>query len=118
MEDKIEVGEYVRTKEYGISKVIKVLNNRVFVDNLGFAVINKDIAKHSKNIIDLIEVEDIVKYRINDISTALERKGYIQGIRYIEDKEMLENLKDKNLEILSILTKEQYENNCYKVEEE
>lgn len=78
--------------------------------------IKKYIAKHSKQLIDLIEVGDIIKYRIDNISTTLETKGYIKGIVDIADEEMLQRIKsDKNYNILEILTKEQYMANCYKV---
>ena len=74
------------------------------------------IVKHSKNIIDLIEVKDVIKYRINNISTTLETKGYVEGIVDISDEEMLQRIKnDKNYEVLEILTKESYMANCYKV---
>lgn len=56
----IEVNDYVRTKNGVIGKVIKVLSNRVFLDNLGYAVLIKDILKHSKQLIDLVEVGDYV----------------------------------------------------------
>ena len=75
-----------------------------------------DIAKHSKQLIDLIEVKDVIKYRINNISTTLETKGYVEGIVDISDEEMLQKIKnDKNYEILEILTKENYMANCYKI---
>ena len=51
----IEVNEYVRTKDGVIGKVIKVLSNRVFLDNLGYAVLIKDIVKHSKQLIEKLE---------------------------------------------------------------
>lgn len=114
--EEIEAGKYVRTKDGVIGKVIKALSNRVFLDNLGYAVLIKDIIKHSKQLIDLIEVKDIIKYRIDNISTTLETKGYIEGIVDISDEEMLKRIKsDKNYNILEILTKEQYMANCYKV---
>lgn len=76
----------------------------------------KDIVKHSKQLIDLIEVKDVIKYRINNISTTLETKGYVEGIVNISDEEMLQKIKsDKNYHILEILTKESYMANCYKV---
>lgn len=76
----------------------------------------KDIVKHSKQLIDLIEVKDVIKYRINNISTTLETKGYVEGIVDISDEEMLQKIKsDKNYHILEILTKESYMANCYKV---
>ena len=113
---EIEVNEYVRTKDGVIGKVIKVLSNRVFLDNLGYAVLIKDIVNHSKQLIDLIEVKDIIKYRIENISTTLETKGYLEGITDISDEEMLQRIKnDKNYEILEILTHEQFEQNSYKI---
>ena len=62
-EKEIEVEEYVRTKDGIIGKVIKVLRNRVFVDCLGYAVLKKDIVKHSKQLIDLIEVRRLCKWK-------------------------------------------------------
>ena len=77
-----------------------------------------EIINHSKHLIDLIEVKDVIKYRINNISTTLETKGYVEGIVDISDEEMLQRIKsDKNYHILEILTKEQYLGNCYKVGE-
>lgn len=57
-----------------------------------------------------------IKYRIDNISTTLETKGYIKGIVDIADEEMLQRIKsDKNYHILEILAREQYMANCYKV---
>ena len=116
----IEVNEYVRTKEGEIHKVIKIIEDDGDWDyyccgnNVGYFAM--DIANHSKQLIDLIEVKDVIKYRINNISTTLETKGYIEGIVDISDEEMLQRIKnDKNYHILEILTKEQYLANCYKV---
>lgn len=116
----IEVGEYVRTKEGEIHKVIKIIEDDGDWDyyccgnNVGYFAM--DIANHSKQLIDLIEVKDVIKYRINNISTTLETKGYIEGIVDISDEEMLQRIKnDNNYHILEILTKEQFEANCYKV---
>lgn len=114
----IEVGEYVRTKTGEIHKIKTVETRYIeFEDGFGVPVELKEyIKKHTKNIIDLIEVTDIIKYRINNISTTLETKGYIEGIVDISDKEMLQRIKnDKNYEILEILTHEQFEQNSYKV---
>ena len=67
------------------------------------------LGKVAENIIDLIEVGDIVF--IEDFS------GY--DFIYINDKEMLEALKQDvkdGVRIKSILTKELYQANCYTVE--
>lgn len=59
---EIEVNEYVRTKDGIIGKVIKVLSNRVFLNSLGYAVLIKDIVKHSKQLIDLIEIRGFCEW--------------------------------------------------------
>ena len=131
MENKIEVGEYVRTEEGYIGILIEYIPNALnylkidvgkeirrdngMSDNYIYTRYGFQL-KHSKQLIDLIEVGDIIKYRIDNISTTLETKGYIKGIVAIADEEMLQRIKsDKNYNILEILTKEQYMANCYKV---
>ena len=124
MDDKIEVNEYVRTKDGIIDKVIIEYDGKCNNPNCSEKHISckynyyneKDIVKHSKQLKDLIEVKDVIKYRINNISTTLETKGYVEGIVDISDEEMLQKIKsDKNYHILEILTKEIYMANCYKV---
>lgn len=118
MEDKIEVNEYVRTKNGVIDKVdalYGMIENTVHLENQKWFDI-KNIVKHSKQPIDLVKVKDVIKYRIDNISTTLETKGYVEGIVDISDEEMLQKIKsDKNYHILEILTKESYIANCYKV---
>ncbi len=126
----IKVNEYVRTKDGKIgifdrysSKKENSLYKSPF--NCFIKIKNRKtplqccedyIKKHSKQLIDLIEVKDIIKYRIDNISTTLETKGYIEGIVDISDEEMLQRIKsDKDYHILEILTKESYMANCYKV---
>ena len=105
----MEVGEYVRTKDGVIGKVIKGLNNRVFLDNLGYAVLIKDIVKHSKQLIDLIEVGDVLEIRT----------GLHSSFKYfVENEDNLLLLKEQVKEfwnIETILTKEQYMKNCFEV---
>lgn len=132
MEDKIEVGEYVRTKDgriaqiksidyeaeiYRFDRIIYINDFRMKEDVLyNNEMFKKLIVKHSKQLINLVEVKDVIRYRIDNISTTLETKGYVEGIVDISDEEMLQKIKsDKNYHILEILTKEQFEANCYKV---
>ena len=70
--------------------------------------------KHSNNILDLIEVGDIVNgYRVTDKylfageKPVLETEGNDMNCKCLCGKD-----------IKTILTKEQYEANCYKVKEE
>ena len=128
--EEIKVGEYGRTNYGKIIKFAWILYSNGKRDESKVILINKDtvsndfyyfsigeaIVKHSKQLIDLIEVKDVIKYRINNISTTLETKGYLEGIIDISDEEMLQKIKsDKNYHILEILTKESYMANCYKV---
>lgn len=67
----IEVGEYIRTKTGNITKVISVKDTVVWTEDFidvhcryNEGIIEKtDIVKHSKNIIDLIEVRRLCKWR-------------------------------------------------------
>lgn len=119
------VGEYVRTKDGKIG-IFKGYNNnrksqwacKVELPEMKLWKYyeEENIVKHSKQLIGLIEVGDIIKYRIDNISTTLETKGYIKGIVDIADEEMLQRIKsDKNYNILEILTREQYMAHCFKV---
>lgn len=128
---EIEVGEYVRTEEGYIGILIEYIPNALnylkidvgkeirrdngMSDNYIYTRYGFQL-KHSKQPIDLIEVKDVIKYRINNISTTLETKGYVEGIVDISNEEMLQRIKnDKNYEVLEILTHQQYMANCYKV---
>lgn len=73
---------------------------------------DEKIVKHSKNIIDLIEVGDIVEIR----KTYREEETILYHM--IDDeytKSFTRNLKTEY--IVTILTKEQYNQNCYRLKE-
>ena len=114
----IEVGEYVRTKDGTIGKVINIDEDIDWIDTTSDRDIHhcSEVVNHSKKLIDLIEVGDIISYKIDNISTTLETKGYIEGIVDIADNEMLQKIKEnKNYYIKSIITKELIEQMEYKV---
>ena len=120
----IEVGEYVRANNGLLGRVNKIelkgsgvryagefITDTIIQFNDGKVyerrVRDKDIVKHSKNIIDLIEVGDIVNgERILDITGD-----------YIHTNETDHNKFYLAKHIKTILTKEQYESNCYTVEQ-
>ena len=107
MEDKIEVNEYVRTKNGVIDKVdalYGMIENTVHLENQKWFDI-KNIVNHSKQPIDLIEVGDYVNgIRILDITG-----DYVLTAEYNCCKQRLNN------KIKTILTKEQMEANQYVV---
>ena len=119
----IKVGEYGRTNKGNIfiyANVVDEKGNKLdyimkLVDGRPIKYyLSKDeqIVKHSFNLIDLIEVKDIVVM----LDTKFNTKDYI----FIDDKEMLkevkEDLKDR-CKLLEVLTHEQFKANCYKTEQ-
>ncbi len=109
MEDKIEIGEYVRLKDGRI----RIFKNYVTEEDIELTrpyntAKIEDIVKHSKNIIDLIEVGDYVNgYKITDI---------ISDYLYTEVLTLNGDYKTIcDYQINSILTKEQFESIEYKV---
>ena len=112
----IEVEEYIRTPYHKIEKIKKIKQEDgwicVTTDKNAYELewLKTNKVKHSKNIIDLIEVGDIVFME--------DFPGY--DFIYINDKEMLEALKQDvkdGVRIKSILTKKLYQANCYTVEQ-
>ena len=145
MEDKIEVNEYVRTKDGLIEKIKEFIPHYTkgkregqeveenfllmgqeqcrFIESIDYRIppcypsdeewerIKKHIVKHSKQLIDLIEVGDIVNgmevldiHKPRDLWEPIEIRVDSRYTNFI----LAEDIK-------TILTKEQYLANCYKV---
>lgn len=116
MEDKIEVNEYVRTKD---GKIDKVINSNFYMSiyvecEKGLCLI-ESIVKHSKQLIDLIECGDYVNGR------KVKHIGMFEGfpdypkLIFVDETHLIPSDTCENDEIKTILTKELYEANCYKV---
>lgn len=118
----IEVGEYIRTKGGYIGKVEHITKGYKFKTTTGHIATGQErylldnrksiskpyVTKHSKNILDLIEKGDIV----NNERVKRIHKGIGQQYIVLEGRNIFsEDYKD----IETILTHEQYEQNCYKV---
>ena len=115
--ENIEVGEWVRINNdfrliaLGIGKVIKISQDTIYVKmnlDLPIALKIENITRHSFNLIDLIEVGDYVNGKevySEDGKLAIELAEHMPPYELLED-----------MEIKSILTHEQYEQNCYTVE--
>ena len=103
MEDKIEVNEYVRFNNGEIGKVIDIKENpsRIVYSEYGEIGLISDIVKHSKQLIDLIEEGDYVNGEL--ITDKWDTR--VSSIRSNFSEE----------DIKTILTKESYMANCYKV---
>ena len=101
----LEVNEYVRTDKGYIFKVDEEKKNLQIANFLD--VEYGKMIKHSKQLIDLIEVGDVLEIRT----------GLYSSFKYfVENEDNLLLLEDWYIE--TILTKEQFEANCYKVGEE
>lgn len=113
MEEEIEVNEYVRTKNGVIDKVdalYGMIENTVHLENQKWFDI-KNIVKHSKQLKDLIEVGDIVNgmevldiHKPRDLWEPVEIRVDSRYTNFI----LAEDIK-------TLLTKESYIANCYKV---
>lgn len=113
MEDKIEVGEYVRLER---GDIFKIDEDTVNYYNSNIEFIRNEIVKHSKNIIDLIEVGDYVNGNIvyevlDDEIELLSGKIRMKRIHLITGHLINEE------DIKSILTHEQLDQMKYIVKE-
>lgn len=119
---EIEVGEYVRTKDGIIDIVILPYKGKCANQNCNDKhisckanyYIEDEIIKHSKNIIDLIEVGDYINghkvvselWGEDDNNLYFEIEGGFNKAQYIGEKD-----------IKTVLTHEQFEQNAYRLEE-
>lgn len=126
--DSIQVGEYVRTKEGYIGKLIQIIPNvlNYYVIDTKIKVRNDGMPetylylrdgygfKHSFNIIDLIEVGDYVNgHKISEFKIETNNYGYKYLVFYDFDRKCAIFERD----IKSIVTKERFKESEYKVNE-
>ena len=102
---EIKNGEIVRFKDGKIQKVDKD-------DAEHLNIFNDNVAKHSKNIIDLIEVGDVLEVYFP--FRKITRKVCVD--EYFKDSLILNGIISKSVILKQILTKEQFMRNCYEVE--
>lgn len=127
MEDKIEVNEYVRTRAGHIYKITNIDENGLIYWNkiqCGWSEqqLEDIIVKHSKQLIDLIEVGDIVNKELvigiiditNDKEERVDRK-LITQYRSAQFTGLDIRYYIYDYDIKTILTRESYMANCYKV---
>lgn len=132
---EICIGEYVRlARNQGINKIIDedddgfLVLDEIIADEYGeecFEIslqdVDKEIVKHSKNIINLIEVGDIIEINKEKYEVIFDKSIDKLGV-LIPNRDCLE-IRHSSLEHIfmeyediKILTKEQYMQNCYTVE--
>ena len=125
MENKIEVGEYVRTKDGRIAQIKSIdyeaeiyrFDRIIYINDFSMKedvlynneMLKKLIVKHSKQLIDLVEVGDFVNGKLIH---KIDKGSNYCYLYYGNCKTFVD------YQIKTILTKEQYMANCYKVGEE
>lgn len=122
--EEIKVGEYVRTKNKGIKRIDTIFENKT-INKYGYEIGSEwdgklystikitDIVKHSRNIIDLIEVGDILKLKNGEKWEVQEHQGNGNWLQL--EWENVDDNEDFFKKVHSIITKEQFEENSYKV---
>ena len=128
--EELQIGEWVRTKDGQIDKIydykkdtkIYICEKDLIIDSQNLLATHiKDIVKHSKNIIDILEIGDIIelegeKYQVlydesyNKLGILIPNKNYL-AIKHTTLEYIFQKYKK-----VTILTKEQYMQNCYKVD--
>lgn len=123
---EIEVNEYIRTNTGYIAKLEQYLSNTgtyLFDDFIqeiqgdkyrciSENELEKVMVKHSKQLIDLIENKDVLKVRIDKMIMVFGMDEDTSDIKY---KELIENIENREYELLEILTREQFEQSSYKL---
>lgn len=121
----LKVGQYVRTDKGTIDKLD---DNNIMMYQVSLMGFGEKPIKASDKLIDLIKKDDIVKVRIDNIFINYfivdtfedDEENEILGIVCYEDG-MLDTISEyrplNTLEILEVLTKEQFEQASYKFEE-
>ena len=117
----IEVGEYVRTKKGNFGKVLDITNvtgqkrKKYLIKwniSKAYYITATTIVKHSKNLIDLIEVGDYVNGK--EICLKDEKENAVVWGFQLKDEQRIFYLYEQDIK--SIVTKESFKNAEYRVE--
>lgn len=127
----IEVNEYVRTKTGLIAQIKSIdyeneiykFDKDVYTNAFGFVtttiynneMFQKMIKRHSKQLIDLVEVGDYVNGREVKHIAMFEGFPDYPELIFVDETHLIPDDTCENDEIQTILTKESYMANCYKV---
>ena len=121
---KLEVGMYVRDYEGEIGIIEELYHHDTYEHSVrykydSFLLKENDFVKASYNIIDLIEVGDFVEYKQSNMYWNVPTR--VSG-RYNRQQELTELMVGetplKNVEITSVVTREEFESRKYIVGEQ
>ncbi len=112
----LKIGNYIRTTSGKIRKIISLYDTGdVFVETHS-CIKQENIISSSNNIIDLIEIRDFIEYKQSNMYWNIPTR--VTG-RYNRQQELTElmvgEIPLKNVEITSIVTREQFEKMSYVV---
>ena len=122
----MEINDYVRTKDGKIGKYIQPELGKPNISNGISFNEGANYGKHSKDIIDLIEEKDTLliydkeyddTYK-SDVVEDNDKNLCVIDYEYNKIIDLKLELYLGNIEIRGILTREQFEQHCYKVEKE
>lgn len=126
--EEIEVGEYVRTNKGNIGQVIDIFQGhcvaKYHIEFKGNVKVKRQylstntIVKHSKNIIDLIEVGDYVNGKEVKQIAMFEGFPDYPKLIFTDEKHLIPGETIENKDIKTIVTHERFASIEYKVEEE
>lgn len=116
--NEIEIGEYVRTKAGNIDKIKSIKQNEILFENSIIKYTEENIknmvVKHSKDILDLIEVGDVLKIKEDNSICYI---GLEKDETTLTYQEIIDEIKNNKIKLLAIVTKEQFRSIEYKIEE-
>lgn len=111
--EEIAVGDYLRFENGGIHKIVS-FTEQALIDSKGLMIHYWFLDKHpgykvGKTKLELIQVGDIVNgKRVDNISENM------LALEYCQECNLWNEVVTDDSEIKTILTKAQYENNCFK----
>ena len=117
----MNIGDYVRVEIEGLSiqricKIIKIVSDEFFYIDIGYFD-KENIIKSSPNIIDLIEVGDILKFKnmkhYQEVLAIDNEKLYLTGYIYMSGLQEYKKEIEEDLEW--VITHEQIEQMAYKI---
>ena len=123
----MKVGDYVRTKDGALGKIIdkykvndyykiKVDIRNGWIEKHKENLFKRHIVKSSPNIIDLIEVGDICTFEVVDIDNYEDYIGkHTELIKQDELDDFKNMIENESAKLISIVTKEQFEEMEYKI---
>lgn len=116
MEEEIKIEEYIRTKNGNIDKAINLnYYMPVYLECENEIYLLDSVVKHSRQLIDLVEVGDYVNGREVKHVAMFEGFPDYPKLIFVDETHLIPDDTCENDEIQKILTKEQFEANCYKV---